>query len=597
MQNVPQIVRERLKIATPAVNHPDADALTAFAEHSLPGIERDIVLEHLARCGDCREVVALALPATEPVQTVFSPSSSPSSGWLTWPALRWAFVAAGVIAIASFGILQYRKSTHPTTMADRSTAPQATTEAKNQLPPVPVAPPPAEKRNEIQAPPALGDSVSGANLTVMQNAGPAADSGSNSPRSNSKRSNSKKTAAPAAAVGRTGPTGSFGSTLGDQKSFGPKANQFQQQNIAQNQAPAPAPPVAFGKKQASARSSAGVTGDVSGAVPQVAPAQSLNQNLDSTLAQNQPAIQPPSSEAYAFEKMSRAKLPVPPGQIGGYVVDPSGAAVANARITLIPSKTGQNATTAVTNSQGLWLIAGVPTGSYKAQAEAPGFRTTVASVNYDANQPSMYSFTLNVGSVAETVEVAAQNGQVQNGQVQTGQVPTETTAIVTDGGASQLPLNGRGFSELATLSPGPLWTISSSGALRRSVDQGKTWQDVNVNANPGALTSASVAVAAQVSGAKARQTDKALKRQPATPTFRTVAAAGAEIWAGGSEGALYHSADAGSHWTRVVPAAAGTILTGDIISLEFPDLQHGKLSTTTADVWITTDGGQTWSKE
>ncbi len=63
MQNVPKIVRERLRAVTPAVNHPDADALTAFAEHSLPELERDVVLEHLARCGDCRDIVALALPA------------------------------------------------------------------------------------------------------------------------------------------------------------------------------------------------------------------------------------------------------------------------------------------------------------------------------------------------------------------------------------------------------------------------------------------------------------------------------------------------------------------------------------------------------
>jgi hypothetical protein len=588
MQNVPKIVRERLKAATPAVNHPDADLLTAFAEHSLPGIERDIVLEHLARCGDCREVVALALPATEPVQTVVSPSSSPSSGWLTWPALRWAFVAAGVIAIASFGIMQYQKSTHPATVADRSTAPQAaTTEAKNQLLAAPVAPAPAEKRNEIQAPPASGDSVSGTNLMVMQSAGPSADS-------RSQPNQPKKTVARAEVAGRAGPTGSIGSTLGDQKTFGPKANQFQQQNIAQNQAPAPAPPVAFGKEQASARSSADATVptvEASGAAPQVAPAQNPNQNLDSTLAQNQPAVQPPSTDAYAFEKMSRAKLPVPPGQIGGYVVDPSGAVVANARITLIPSKAGQNAT-AVTNSQGLWLIAGVPTGTYKAQAEAPGFRTTIASVNYDANQPSMYSFTLNVGSAAETVEVAAQNGQIQNEQIR-----TETAANVADGEIRQLPINSRNVNELVTLSPGPLWAINSTGALRRSVDQGKTWQDVDVNANPASITSASLAVSAQVSRAKAKQADKDLKQQPATPTFHTVAAAGAEVWAGGSGGALYHSADAGLHWTRVVPAATGTILTGDITSLEFPDPQHGKLATTTAEVWTTSDGGQTWQKQ
>ena len=100
MQNVPKIVRDRLQAATPAVNHPDADLLTAFAERSLPDRERTVVLEHLARCGDCREIVALALPAIESVQTTIRPSPS---GWFTWPALRWGFVTAGVVAVASLG--------------------------------------------------------------------------------------------------------------------------------------------------------------------------------------------------------------------------------------------------------------------------------------------------------------------------------------------------------------------------------------------------------------------------------------------------------------------------------------------------------------
>src|ERR1035438_10594176 len=89
MQNVPKIVRDRLQAAPPAVNHPDADLLTAFAERSLPDRERTVVLEHLARCGDCRGIVALSLPEVESVQTTVRPSPS---GWLTWPALRWGFV-------------------------------------------------------------------------------------------------------------------------------------------------------------------------------------------------------------------------------------------------------------------------------------------------------------------------------------------------------------------------------------------------------------------------------------------------------------------------------------------------------------------------
>jgi len=46
-----------------------------------------------------------------------------------------------------------------------------------------------------------------------------------------------------------------------------------------------------------------------------------------------------------------------------------------------------------------------------------------------------------------------------------------------------------------------------------------------------------------------------------------------------------------------VPSSAGSVLTGDIVSIEFTDLQHGKLSTSTAETWITADSGQTWQKQ
>ncbi len=46
-----------------------------------------------------------------------------------------------------------------------------------------------------------------------------------------------------------------------------------------------------------------------------------------------------------------------------------------------------------------------------------------------------------------------------------------------------------------------------------------------------------------------------------------------------------------------MPASAGTVLTGDVVSLEFPDMQRGKVSTSTAEIWTTTDDGQTWQKQ
>jgi hypothetical protein len=107
MQNVPRIVRDRLQQPgpIPAETHPDADLLTAFAERSLAALEREHVLRHLAQCGDCREIVALALPATE-VAALNSFSTGTRAAWLRWPVLRWGVLAAGLLAVTSIGVLR-----------------------------------------------------------------------------------------------------------------------------------------------------------------------------------------------------------------------------------------------------------------------------------------------------------------------------------------------------------------------------------------------------------------------------------------------------------------------------------------------------------
>src|ERR1700733_5261273 len=105
MQDLPKIVRSRLQ-APPATSHPDADVLTAFAERSLADSERAPVLQHLSYCGDCREIVALALPAPE--LTDMNISTAPGRDWFSWPILRWSLVAAGILAITSVGIMQLK---------------------------------------------------------------------------------------------------------------------------------------------------------------------------------------------------------------------------------------------------------------------------------------------------------------------------------------------------------------------------------------------------------------------------------------------------------------------------------------------------------
>lgn len=142
----------------------------------------------------------------------------------------------------------------------------------------------------------------------------------------------------------------------------------------------------------------------------------------------------------------------------------------------------------------------------------------------------------------------------------------------------------------------PRWSIASSGALQRSFDAGRTWEDVNPSqtllAN-GAQTESMVELKPQYGDKKIRK-----KEQPKpVAIFRAVAAFGPEVWAGGSSAMLYHSLDSGSHWTQVVPLDANASPTGDIVGVEFSDTQHGKISTSAGEVWMTGDDGETWRKQ
>src|ERR1700675_1818357 len=144
MTEVPKIVYDRLRAALPEQAHPDADLLAAFAEQALSTTERNGVLQHLARCGDCREVVALALPdadmappQTAPqtrdedsVRTTVSRAGAPASHKLSfaWPTLRWAALAAGVVVAAAVLLV------HPGKL-NQATLPSANPQVATTAPP------------------------------------------------------------------------------------------------------------------------------------------------------------------------------------------------------------------------------------------------------------------------------------------------------------------------------------------------------------------------------------------------------------------------------------------------------------------------------
>jgi hypothetical protein len=144
MSDAPKIVKDRLRAAAPREAHPDADILTAFAEQALSGAEREGVMRHLARCGDCREVVALSIPPSveavaqpDRVGDVSAPENETRRAWLAWPQLRWAAMAAGVAVVASVLILRPEKQSEttiavaPPALSLQSQAPSALSDDKS----------------------------------------------------------------------------------------------------------------------------------------------------------------------------------------------------------------------------------------------------------------------------------------------------------------------------------------------------------------------------------------------------------------------------------------------------------------------------------
>jgi hypothetical protein len=501
MPELPNIVRERLKVSRPTADHPDADVLTAFAERALPEPERAVVSEHLARCHDCRDILVLALPATLPATISVETARVPLSvrgGWLRAPVLRWGVVAAGVAVVAVAGLMQHQRArVAQTFIAARHTKTVALEETTAQ----------ASHGDEL-AKPAPG--------------APSAFAGS----ANAAATNVGRVNAGSAGVNRL----AAGATNDRVAAARPKNENAELPALAGRNVAAGLPLHGSASRGAAVTSSYGVPLKQTPLVRQTAPSSASKVETQSQLVASNSADQV-ASQPIQYEGKDLKKEQ---GQTGGV----GGRAFMDVTVD---------------------------------KAKAP--ETT-------------------------TVEVSAGAPVLD----------TETAAPASP----SVPLAQR-------------WAISATGGLLRSFDQGRTWANVDVNASfpvasqmvmvvpqaqknqqatqQAAQQATQLPAPSQTQGlASAKAPGKSMGQQRAAasagsiPFFRTLSAAGLEIWAGGSAGVLFHSINGGEQWTRVVPSASGIVLTGDITGIAFSDPQHGQITTSSQELWITFDAGQTWQK-
>lgn len=136
-------------------------------------------------------------------------------------------------------------------------------------------------------------------------------------------------------------------------------------------------------------------------------------------------------------------------QISGYVKDQSGAVIANAKVSVKNEKNGLERT-AVTSSEGYYIITQLPSGFYTVKAEAGGFKVfKEEGRKIDPNVPAKLDIPLQAGQVSETVTITATTVGVQTESAALSKLIDEQTIKNTQ-------LNGRNPLLLAVLKPGVL---------------------------------------------------------------------------------------------------------------------------------------------
>src|SRR5437016_3351828 len=123
-------------------------------------------------------------------------------------------------------------------------------------------------------------------------------------------------------------------------------------------------------------------------------------------------------------------------QINGKVTDPSGAVLPGVEITATQVETAL-ARKVVSNETGSYTLTNLPVGRYRLEASLPGFRTYAQSgIVLQVGGNPVINIILDVGAVAETIEVQADAALVETRSTGVGQVIDNVRIM-------ELPLPGR----------------------------------------------------------------------------------------------------------------------------------------------------------
>ena len=152
------------------------------------------------------------------------------------------------------------------------------------------------------------------------------------------------------------------------------------------------------------------------------------------------------------------------GTVSGTVVDSSGGVIPSASIS------AKNAATGVTreassNSDGFYTIPNLLPGTYDVTFVAQGFKTEVRrGITLNVGAAQVLNLAMQVGTTTETVQVTTEAPAIELAS-------SDISAVVSATTVRELPLNGRSWTDLATLQPG-VDTIYTQPSFASGSDRG-----------------------------------------------------------------------------------------------------------------------------
>src|SRR5579871_6678055 len=173
------------------------------------------------------------------------------------------------------------------------------------------------------------------------------------------------------------------------------------------------------------------------------------------------------------------------GSISGTVLDAKGFAVPGAKVTVTAPAIGLTRSSA-TNEAGGYIFPLLGVAIYNVEVEQNGFQNAMAQdIRLQVDEHRELDFKLSPANVQTSVEVSATPVAVQTADATLGQV-------ITTQQVSDLPLNGRDFVQLATLTPGTAQETNPNSFF---------------NAGPSSEASARGSFSLSVGGSRANSTD------------------------------------------------------------------------------------------